>query len=71
MFKINARGFSHYVKKKENKWDLNDEKFGWIVLGTGLTESIIGASLAMHGQKCLFLDRSDKYGGTISNFNLE
>ena len=71
MFKINARGYSHYVKKKDNKWDLNDEKFGWIVLGTGLTESIIGASLAMHGQKCLFLDRSDKYGGTISNFNLE
>ena len=49
MFKINARGYSHYVKKKDNKWDLNDEKFGWIVLGTGLTESIIGASLAMHG----------------------
>ena len=57
--------------KKENKFDLNDEKFSYIIIGTGLTESIIGASLALHGHKCLYLDRADKYGGTICNFNLE
>jgi len=43
-------------KKKDNKFDLNDEKFSFVILGTGLSESIIGASLALHGHKCLFLD---------------
>ena len=57
--------------KKDNKFDLNDEKFSYIILGTGLTESIVGASLALHGHKCLFIDQADKYGGTICNFNLE
>ena len=57
--------------KKENKYDLNDENFEFIVIGTGLTESIIGAALAMHGKRCLFLDQVDKYGGTICNFNFE
>ena len=55
----------------ENRYDLNDEKFSYIILGTGLTESIVGASLALNGHKCLFLDKGDKYGGTIANFNLE
>ena len=61
---------TQYPKKKENRFDLNDEKFSYVILGTGLTESIIGASLALHGKKCLYLDRADKYGGTICNFNL-
>ena len=61
---------SKYPKKKENRFDLNDEKFSYVILGTGLTESIIGAALALHGKKCLYLDRADKYGGTICNFNL-
>lgn len=58
-------------KKKDNRYDLNDEDFDYIIFGTGLTESIIGASLAMNDKKCLFLDVSDKYGGTICNFNFE
>lgn len=58
-------------KKNENRFDLNDEKFDFIVLGTGLTESIVGASLALREKKCLFLEVSDKYGGTICNFNFE
>ena len=58
-------------KKSDNKFDLNDENFDYVILGTGLTESVIGASLALHGKKCLFLDKADKYGGTITNFNLE
>ena len=57
--------------KKDNKYDLNDEKFEYIIIGTGFTESIIGAALAMRGQRCLFLDQADKYGGTICNFNFE
>ena len=35
--------------KKDNKYDLNDEKFEYIIIGTGFTESIIGAALAMRG----------------------
>ena len=62
---------SKFEKKKDNRYDLNDEKFQYVIFGTGLTESIVGASLAMKGKKCLFLDKSDKYGGTISNFNLD
>jgi len=62
---------SKYPKNKDNRFDLNEEKFSYVIFGTGLTESIIGASLAMHGKKCLHLDRADKYGGTICNFNLE
>ena len=58
-------------KKKENRFDLNDERFDFIVLGTGLTESIVGASLALNEKKCLFLDVSDRYGGTICNSNFE
>ena len=58
-------------KKSDNKFDLNSEGFDYVILGTGLTESVIGASLALHGKKCLFLDKADKYGGTITNFNLE
>jgi RAB protein geranylgeranyltransferase component A len=58
-------------KKKDNKYDLNEEKLSYVIFGTGLIESIIGASLAIHGKKCLYLDKCDKYGSTISNFNLE
>ena len=50
---------------------MNDEKFDFVILGTGLTESIVGASLALREKKCLFLEISDKYGGTICNFNFE
>ena len=58
-------------KEEDNKNDLNDENFQYIVLGTGLTDSIIGASLALHAKRTLFLDCSSCYGGTICNFNLE
>ena len=60
-----------HPKKADNRFDLNKEEFSYVIFGTGLTESIIGASLAMHGKKCLFLDRAERYGGTIGNFNLE
>ena len=55
----------------DNKNDLNDEAFDFIVFGTGLSESIIGSSLALHGKKCLYFDIADKYGATITNFNLD
>jgi len=62
---------SKFPKKPDNRFDLNEEGFSYVIFGTGLTESILGASLAMHGKKCLFLDRAERYGGTIGNFNLE
>lgn len=58
-------------KKEDNRNDLNEENFQCIILGTGLTDSIVGASLALHGKRTLFLDCSNCYGGTICNYNLE
>jgi len=40
-------------------------------LGTNLTENLLGASLGIQKEKCLFLDKNDRYGGTLSNYNLE
>jgi len=68
---VNTNVNQNKFEKKDNKNDLNDEGFEFIVFGTGLSESIIGASLALHGKKCLFFDIADKYGGTITNFNLD
>lgn len=68
---MNKNEFEKIKEKKDNKNDLNDEGFEFIVFGTGLSESIIGASLALHGKKCLFFDIADKYGGTVTNFNLD
>lgn len=62
---------SKFPKKKDNKYDLNKENITYVILGTGLTESIVGASLSMRGKKCLYLDKADRYGSTISNLNLE
>ena len=60
-----------FEKMKDNRYDLNEEGFEFIVLGTGLTDSIVGGSLAMLNKKSLYLDIGDKYGGTTGNFNLE
>lgn len=53
------------------KHDLNTDDLSYAVLGSNLTESIIGAGLAIAGEKCLFLDQADRYGGYLSSFNLE
>lgn len=51
--------------------DLNDDNQAYIVMGSNLTESILGAGLALAGEKCVFIDSSDRYGGILSSFNLE
>ena len=38
------------------KHDLNDDKISYVILGSNLTENIIGAGLAIAGEKCIFLD---------------
>lgn len=40
-----------------------------IVLGTGMTESIIAAALSRIGLRVLHLDRNDSYGGDWGSFN--
>lgn len=40
------------------------------ILGTGLTESLIAASLARHGRRVLHLDRAEAYGGDWRALNL-
>ena len=54
-----------------SKHDLNSDGLSYVVLGSNLTESIIGAGLAIAGEKCLFLDQADRYGGYLSSLNME
>ncbi|XP_059163146.1 rab proteins geranylgeranyltransferase component A 1-like [Physella acuta] len=50
--------------------DLPDE-FDVVVLGTGLTETIVAAACSRLGLKILHLDRNDFYGNTFGNFSLQ
>jgi len=54
-----------------SKHELNEDNYDYVILGTNLTENILGAGLAVNGEKCLFIDNADRYGGHLSNFNLE
>ncbi|KAH9510030.1 hypothetical protein Btru_044867 [Bulinus truncatus] len=47
------------------------DDFDIIVLGTGLTETIVAAAFSRIGLKVLHLERNDYYGGAYSNFNFE
>jgi RAB protein geranylgeranyltransferase component A len=58
-------------RKENNTHDLNTDEFDYIILGTNLTENVLGAGLACSGSKCLYIDKSSRYGGNLSNFNLE
>ncbi|EAA07234.4 AGAP010419-PA [Anopheles gambiae str. PEST] len=46
-------------------------EFDLIVIGTGLTESIIAAAASRIGKTVLHLDTNDYYGGYWASFNLE
>ncbi|XP_052888576.1 rab proteins geranylgeranyltransferase component A [Anopheles moucheti] len=46
-------------------------EFDLIVIGTGLTESIIAAAASRVGKTVLHLDTNDYYGGYWASFNLE
>ena len=66
--------------------DINKEGVEYIILGTNLTETIVGAQVfvsciiinllllfrasGIAGHKVLHLDNQDRYGGPLSNFNL-
>eukprot|EP01117_Protostelium_nocturnum_P008990 TRINITY_DN3229_c0_g1_i1.p1 TRINITY_DN3229_c0_g1~~TRINITY_DN3229_c0_g1_i1.p1 ORF type:complete len:607 (+),score=242.03 TRINITY_DN3229_c0_g1_i1:30-1823(+) len=54
----------------KSKW-LDDDKFDLIILGTGLTESILAGAVSRIEKKVLHLDRNDYYGGHFANFPLK
>ena len=47
-----------------------DGKFDAIILGTGLSECMIGGLLAVSGKKVLQIDNRDYYGGESASLNL-
>ncbi|XP_065058795.1 rab proteins geranylgeranyltransferase component A 1-like [Rhopilema esculentum] len=51
--------------------DALPSEFDAIVLGTGLTESIVAAALSRIGKKVLHLDRNEYYGGQWATFSFE
>ena len=50
--------------------DLNNEGLDYVILGTSLTETILGTGLSISGKKVLHIDLTDRYGGVLANFNL-
>ena len=49
---------------------LADGKYDIIILGTGLTECVVGGLLAVQGKKVLQLDRNNYYGSEAASLNL-
>ena len=47
------------------------EEFDVIVVGTGLTESLLAAACARAGRRVLHLDSNDHYGSRCSSFGLK
>ena len=50
---------------------LDDPNYDYIVLGTGLTESIVSASLQKYGKKILNIDIDTLYGSSLKTMNLK
>ena len=48
-----------------------DEEYDAIILGTGLTECILGGLLSVEGWKVLQMDRNSYYGGSAASMNLK
>lgn len=42
------------------KIDLNDENIDFVVLGTNLTESLVGTGLSIAGKKVVHVDLTDR-----------
>tara|TARA_B110000208_G_C11754766_1_gene424783 strand:+ start:68 stop:1561 length:1494 start_codon:yes stop_codon:yes gene_type:complete len=49
---------------------LADGKYDIIILGTGLTECVVGGLLAVQGKKVLQLDRNNYYGSEAASLNI-
>ncbi|TIB72191.1 FAD/NAD(P)-binding domain-containing protein [Wallemia mellicola] len=41
---------------------MNDNKFDFLIVGTGYSESILSSALSSAGYKCLHIDKNDYYG---------
>ena len=50
---------------------LDETHYDTIVLGTGLTTSILAAALAKAGQRVLHVDRHEYYGSLLSSHTLD
>eukprot|EP00516_Mucochytrium_quahogii_P004595 CAMPEP_0203762076 /NCGR_PEP_ID=MMETSP0098-20131031/15033_1 /ASSEMBLY_ACC=CAM_ASM_000208 /TAXON_ID=96639 /ORGANISM=" , Strain NY0313808BC1" /LENGTH=640 /DNA_ID=CAMNT_0050656337 /DNA_START=1057 /DNA_END=2979 /DNA_ORIENTATION=- len=50
---------------------LTEEHFDAVIVGTGLTESILSAAMALSGKKVLHLDHNDFYGGNQATVNVK
>ena len=50
--------------------DLDGEKYDFLIIGTGLTESALSAFLSKTKNKIIQIDISKSYGGDCKNFNL-
>lgn len=55
----------------DEKFDIKDQHFDCIVLGTELSESIIGSSLANHGKKVLHIEFDRGYSGSLKSLNIK
>lgn len=51
--------------------DLNEENIDFVILGTNLTETLLGTGLSIAGKKVMHIDLTDRYGGVLANFNLK
>lgn len=55
---------------EHEKLEIEDTNFEYLVLGTDLPESIIGAALASRGHTCLNIDSDFMYSGTLKTLNM-
>lgn len=62
---------SHNLKSSKNtKMSDLPKDYDVIIVGTGLTESILAAALARIGKIVLHIDRNQFYGGEFTSFTL-
>ena len=50
--------------------ELNGQKFDYVVLGTGLTETILAAYFTLQGSSVIQLEKQDIYGGQIKTLSI-
>ena len=50
--------------------DLENDKFEYVIIGTGLSETILSSYLSKINKKIIQFDISKFYGGDCKNFNL-
>jgi len=55
---------------KEPKIQLDTNEFDYLILGTGLIEQLLSASLAIQGNKILNIDFNDYYSQNMRSLNL-